>query len=95
MVWEIDGPKLTVNDMDTELADLVEWTGFALKLPEMDQTEISIIKNDHPVIRERKRALFDKWLRTYTQASWDDVVKALEGEKENVIAERIRKKYLA
>ena len=66
MVWEIDGPKLTVNDMDTELADLVEWTGFALKLPEMDQTEISIIKNDHPVIRERKRALFDKWLRTYT-----------------------------
>ena len=32
--------------MDTELADLVEWTGFALKLPGMDQTTISTIERD-------------------------------------------------
>ena len=85
----------SVNIMYTELVDLVKWTGFALKLPGMDQTTISTIERDYPKVHEQKIALYDTWLWAYPQASWDDVVKALEGQKENKIAATIQKKYLA
>ena len=44
----------SVNITDIELADMVDWTGFALKFSEMDQTTISIIKKDHPSLCEQR-----------------------------------------
>ena len=81
----------TVQELDQQLKDIVNWERLAIHLPKITQTDIEIIKHDNPSnLISQKQALFDKWLRSYPNASWDAVVLALEVIDENTLAENIQ-----
>ena len=81
----------TVQELDQQLKDIVNWERLAIHLPKITQTDIDIIKQDNPLnVNRQKQALFDKWLRSYPNASWDAVVLALEVIDENTLAENIQ-----
>ena len=52
--------------------------------------DIEIIERDHRSVMDRKLALFDKWLRVYPAASWNDVVLALDKVEEFTLALSVR-----
>ena len=81
----------TVKELDQQLKDIVNWERLAIHLPKITQTDIEIIKQENPSSFSRqKQALFDKWLRSYPNASWDVVVLALEVIDEKTLAENIQ-----
>ena len=71
-------PKPTLAELNGSLKKLVEWEQMAIFLPTIDGSVIKTIKkenqNDSAL---QKFALYDKWLRVYPDASWEDVVHAL------------------
>ena len=82
--------RLTVQDLDRQLKDIVNWERLAIHLPKITQTDIDIIKRDNPNSTSgQKLALFQKWLRVYPSASWDAVVLALQIIDENTLAKNI------
>ena len=82
----------TVQELDQQLKDIVNWERLAIHLPKITQTDIGIIKQDNPNnVISQKQALFDKWLRSYPNASWEAVVLALEVIDENTLAQNIQK----
>ena len=81
----------TVQELDQQLKDIVNWERLAIHLPKIKQTDISIIKQANlSSVSRQKQALFDKWLGTYSNASWDAVVLVLEVIDENTLAENIK-----
>ena len=87
--------KPTPPELDGCLKNLVDWERFALYLPGICQTHIDIIKkNYHQDVVNQKLALHKKWLQVHPNASWDDVVQALEKVEENAIASEIKAKFL-
>ena len=81
----------TVKELDQQLKDIVNWERLAIHLPKITQTYIEIIKQENPLsISRQKQALFDKWLRSYPNASWDAIVLALEVIDENTLAQNIQ-----
>ena len=86
--------KPTVKELDQYLRDLVHWERFALHLPGIDQTDTDTIKeNSRDDVVDRKLDLYKKWLKVYPNASWDDVIQALEKVEENAIASNLRAKF--
>ena len=84
----------TIQELDQQLNDLVNWERLAIHLPKITQTDIEIIKRDNSNNRSgQKLALYDKWLRSYPNASWDAVVLALEVIDENTLAKNIPNQY--
>ena len=82
----------TVQELDRQLKNIVNWERLAIHLPNITQTDIDIIKQENPLsVNRQKQALFDKWLQSYPNASWDAVVLALEVIEENTLAENIQK----
>ena len=49
-----------------------------------------MIKQDNLKISDRKHVLFERWLRKYPSASWDEVVLALEAIDENHLAHSVQ-----
>ena len=70
----------------------MHWERVAIQLPKIDQSDIDKIKNDNSKTEDRKQVLYDKWLRVHLDASWEDVIRALEKAEENTLAENLRKK---
>ena len=87
---------LSESELDKHLQNLVDWQQFALCLPGIQQSDISIIEKDKSGnTNAQKRGLYEKWLKKYPSASWSDVVRALEIVGENAIASSIRKNVLS
>ena len=85
---------LTVQEMDECLKGLVNWQRFAIHLPEIEPEDISIIVNNkRDDICDQRLALYEKWLHAYPDASWDDVIQALEIVKEDTIASKLKVKF--
>ena len=82
--------KLTESELDRHLKDLVNWERFALHLPKMKQPDISMIKKNERDVALQRLALYEKWLKVYPDASWKDVVQALEIIEENTIASDLK-----
>ena len=81
----------TVQELDQQLKDLVDWERLAIHLPKITPKDIEIIKRDNSnSISRQKLAFFDKWLRSYPNASWDAVVLALKVIDENTLAGNIQ-----
>ena len=83
--------KLTVRSLDNKLRDLVNWKRFALYLPGIKQSDIELIvaeKRDDIV--EQRLQLFGRWLSLYPNASWQNVVAALEKADELKIAHELK-----
>lgn len=73
------------------LGSLNKWQDFGANLPEIKKCDIEKIEIEHRGdIEGQKRALYNKWLQVYPNASWQDVITALEKAKQNEIADEIK-----
>ena len=73
------------------LEPLVDWEPFALCLPGITQLDVDIIKTKGSSYL-RTEALHKRWLQVNPQASWRDVINALNQCKENELARTIEDK---
>ena len=88
-----DDPPLTVQALDESLKDLVAWERVATHLPEMTQPEIETIVKDHPGNNNKQKLiLYDTWLRLCPNATWNNVIQALEKVGEITLAHNIKKR---
>ena len=83
----------TEGELDLELRELVNWQTFATHLPDLTRGDIEQIQQDNLTVQRQKLDLFGKWLRTCPNASWNDVVLALEKSKEITLADIIKMKF--
>ena len=86
--------KPTERELDERLKKVVEWERFALYLPEIKQEDIDMIKKDRPNgTLDQKLYLYKVWLKKHPDASWSDVVEALEKIDEKSMAYDLKKKF--
>ena len=79
--------KLTVLKLVEYLVDLTDWIKFAQHLPGIEERHIDQIrKENRDKVDEERRALYKKWLEVYPDASWNDVIEALEKAERKDIA---------
>lgn len=85
------GNGLNVGNLLNELIQ-VEWyqLGIGLGIP---PHKLKNIEEQYPGIYRRRTETLILWLRQTPNASWGQVVNALQVMGENTLAERIRKKY--
>ena len=83
------------SELDLNLAELVNWQIFATHLPDLTRGDIEQIEQDNRDVRRQKLELYGIWLRRCPNASWNDIVIALEKSKENTLADVIKTKYIS
>ena len=84
----------TERELDLELVKLVDWQVFATHLPGLERENIEEIQRNNHEVRLQKLELFGTWLRIQPDASWKDVVLALEKARENTLAEAVKRKSI-
>ena len=73
------------------LVDLTDWIKFAQHLPGIEERHIDQIKKENrDKVDEERRALYKKWLEVYPDASWNDVIEALEKAERKDIALKVK-----
>ena len=72
------------------LKPLADWKPFALCLPGITQSHVNIIDRTKRNAHLKKMALHKKWLQVNPQASWRDVITALEICHEDEVAETVK-----
>ena len=70
--------KPTTSELDKTLKSLVEWECFAMHLRDIKSHDIKTIMRDYRTVKQQKLALYDKWVSVCCDASWLDVITALE-----------------
>ena len=89
-------PALSVRpqyDQLLELLDtLVNWQKFGAFLPGIKSEHIQVIERDVRGNDLQKAALFSKWLSVHPEASWQDVLFALEKSQEYSLASKVYQK---
>ena len=93
-----DTPSVTSRptecELDLELVELVNWQRFATHLPDLTGGDIEEIKlNNLQNVAQQKLDLFRTWLRKSSDASWNDVISALEKAQEKRLSDTLRKKF--
>ena len=96
-----DTGELTPHVLNKEIHHLVgKWEVFVQHLPwpgdssTEAQTQIGIAKKNNPNdVQVQKEAVISNWLSMYPQASWANVVRALQEAEEHTLAKRIQAKY--
>ena len=83
----------TESELDLELAELVNWQRFATHLPDLTTGDIKQLEQDNRNIQRQKLELYGTWLRRCPNASWNDIVLALENSKETTLANVIKTKF--
>ena len=83
----------TESELDLELAELVNWQRFATHLPHLTRGDIEQIEQDNRDVQRQKLELYGTWLRRCPNASWNDIVLALEKSKEITLANVIKMKF--
>ena len=68
----------TESELDFELTELVNWQRFATHLQELTRGDIEQIEQDNRDVQRQKLELYGTWLRRCPNASWNDIVLALE-----------------
>ena len=88
-------PAMSVRpeyDQLIELLDaLVNWQKFGTFLPGIKSEHIQVIEHENTRIDQQKAALFTKWLQVHPEASWQDVLFALETSEEHTLASTVQK----
>ena len=86
-------PSMSIRpkyDQLIELLDtLVNWQKFGTFLPGIKSEHIQVIECDIRGTDLQKAALFSKWLSIYPEASWQDVLFALEKSQEYTLASKV------
>ena len=83
----------TDSELDVELAELVNWQRFATHLTDLTRGDIEQIEQDKRDVQQQKLELYGTWLRRCPNASWNDIVLALEKSKETTLANVIKMKF--
>ena len=89
-------PGPTIDDQPSclpfakNLKPLVDWKPFALCLPGITQSHVNIIDRTKRNAHLKKMALHKKWLQVNPQASWRDVITALELCHEDEVAKTVK-----
>ena len=83
----------TESELDLELAELTNWQVFATHLPGVTRGDIEQIREDNRIVEQQKFELFGTWLRRSPDASWKDIVLALEKARELTLADTIKRKF--
>ena len=79
--------KPTVLKLVEYLVDLIDWAIFAQYLPGIKERHIQKIEQENKgKVDDQKRALYNKWLEVYPDASWNDVIEALKKAERKDIA---------
>ena len=82
----------TESELDLELAELANWQRFATHLPDLARADIEEIELNNPQnVAQQKLNLFGTWLRKSSNATWNDVLSALEKAQEKRLADTLRK----
>ena len=84
----------TESELDLKLAELVNWQIFATHLPDFTRGDIEQIEQDNHDVQRQKLELYGTWLRRCPNASWNDIVLALEKARENTLADIIKRKFI-
>ena len=80
-------------DQLVELLDtLVNWQKFGTFLPGIKSEHIQVIERDIRGTDLQKAALFSKWLSVHPEASWQDVLFALEKSQEYTLTSKVYQK---
>ena len=74
------------------LDTLVNWQKFGAFLPGIKSEHIQVIERDIRGNDLQKTALFSKWLSVHPEASWQDVLSALEKSQEYSLASKVYQK---
>ena len=89
-------PAMSVRpnyDQLLELLDtLVDWQTFGAFLPGIKREHIQVIERDKKENEQQKAALFGKWLHIHPEASWQNVLSALEKSQEYALAVKVYQK---
>ena len=83
----------TESELDLQLAELINWQRFATHLPDLTRGDIEQIEQDNRDVQRQKLELYGTWLRRCPNASWNDIVLALEKAKETTLADIIQMKF--
>ena len=90
-------PALSVRpkyDQLIELLDtLVNWQMFGTFLPGIKSEDIQVIERDNRGNDQQKTTLFSKWLSVYPEASWQDVMSALQKSRELALESSVYQKF--
>ena len=82
----------TERELDLELVEIVHWQRFATHLPNLTRADIEEIKVNNPQnVKQQKLDLFGTWLRKSSDATWNDVISALERAEEKKLSDTLRK----
>ena len=83
--------KPTVLKLVEYLVDLTDWIKFAQHLPGIEERHIDQIKKENrDKVDDERRAVYKKWLEVYPDASWNDVIEALEKAERKDIALKVK-----
>ena len=86
--------QLSVNNLISALTEVDDWETLGLKLDVTWSIIKQIAKNrNNKESHLCKADLFDHWLKSATDASWEKVVTALEEMNSQVIASEIKNTY--
>ena len=81
----------TEGELDLELAELVNWQRFSTHLPNLTRADIEEIEKNRSDVKNQKLELFGTWLRKSSDATWNDVISALEKAQEKRLSDTLRK----
>ena len=84
---------LNLKNLSSELATVIEWLSLGLNLG-LQQHELAKIERDYQGNDRRRLQMLNLWLQRTPNATWEDVVDALQQMGENTVAENIREKYI-
>ena len=76
-----------------ELKTVTDWHQLGINLG-VPADELRRIERDYQGNDRRRAEMLDLWLRCTPNATWEDVVRALQQMGENAVAENIREKHI-
>ena len=84
--------KLTVRNLVNQTTEVNDWYMMGVQV-DVEPTVLKEIEETCPMsVNKRKTELFDHWLRTDVEASWEKLATGLDDmQTHKVLAERIRK----
>ena len=88
-----DSGAMHLHNLSSELASVIDWFSLGLNLG-LQKHELTKIERDYQGNDRRRVEMLDLWLHRTPNATWEDVVRALQQMGENVVAENIREKYI-
>ena len=85
--------KIVFSQLTESLAPLNKWKAFADHLPGIKPDHVERIDIEEKGIANKKRALYMKWLAIYPDATWQDVIIALEKVEEYNLAKKVKEEH--